>query len=127
MVNLLATGVEWLDGTRQTHLAELVTYERGVESVQTWATLGSTDYEIADDVGAVVEAKTTDFIVTAASLILGGNAKKPQIGDQIRVTRDATILIFEVLDLGGSGHYRPLDPYGEMLRIHTKQIDTEDA
>ena len=125
MADLLEQGTTWLDGMRQTHLSRLVTYQRGVESVEIAATLGSTTYEIADEAGVTVQAKATDFIVSAEALVLGAAMTKPQVGDRIRVTSGTKVLVFEVLDLGGAGHYRPSDPHGRMLRIHAKQVDEE--
>jgi len=102
-----------------------VTYQRGVESVDIAATLGSTTYEVADEASVIVQANATDFIVSAEALVLAGASTKPQVGDRIRVPSGAKVLVFEVLDLGGAGHYRPSDPHGKMLRIHAKQIDEE--
>ena len=110
---------------RSQHLSRTVTYARGAESVELSATLGDTRYELTDDAGATVQAKATDFIVTADELALGGAVTKPQIGDRIRLPAGAKVLVFEVLDLAGAGHYRPADPFGKALRIHAKQIDEE--
>lgn len=125
MADLLEKGTTWLDGMRQTHLSRLVTYQRGVETVDIAATLGATTYEVADEAGVTVQAKATDFIVSAEALVLGAAITKPQIGDRIRVPSGVKVLVFEVLDLGGAGHYRPSDPHGRMLRIHAKQVDEE--
>ncbi len=125
MADLLEQGTAWLDGVRETHMSRMVTYQRGVDSVDIAATLGSTTYEVADEAGVIVQAKATDFIVSADALVLGGAATKPQVGDRIRVPSGVKVLIFEVLDLGGAGHYRPSDPHGRMLRIHAKLIDEE--
>jgi len=125
MVDLLEQGVSWLDGMRQTHLSRTVTYQRGVDSVDLAATLGSTTYEVADEAGVIVQAKATDFIASAEALVLSGAVTRPQVGDRIRVPSGTKVLVFEVLDLGGTGHYRPSDPHGRMLRIHAKQVDEE--
>ena len=127
MADLLEQGVAWLDGMRAAHLSRQVTYERGGESVQIAATLGSTTYEVADESGATVEAKATDFIVSADALVLAGEQVTPQPGDRIRVPAGGKVLVFEVLDLAGAGHYRPADPFGKALRIHAKQVATEDG
>jgi len=124
-MDLLDQGTAWLDGMRQTHLSRLVTYQRGVESVDLAATLGSTTYEAADEAGVIVQAKATDFIMSADALVLGGAATKPRVGDRIRVPSGVKVLVFEVLHLAGAGHYHPSDPHGRMLRIHTKQVDEE--
>lgn len=125
MTDLLQQACSWLDGMRQSHLSRTVTYQRGGDSVEIAATLGSTTYEVADEAGATVQTKATDFIVSAAALVLGGSATKPRVGDRIRVDGGDKVLIFEVLDLGEAGHYRPSDPHGQTLRIHAKQIDEE--
>ena len=128
MTDLLQQACSWLDGMRQSHLSRTVTYQRGGDSVEIAATLGSTTYEVADETsggGATVQAKATDFIVAAAALVLGGSVTKPRVGDRVRVDGGEKVLVFEVLDLGGTGHYRPSDPHGQMLRIHAKQIDEE--
>jgi len=125
VADLLEQGVSWLDGVRAAHLSRLVTYERGGDSVQVAATLGSTTYEVADEAGATVEAKATDFIVSADALVLGGQETRPEVGDRVRVPDGEKVLVFEVLDLAGSGHYRPADPFGKALRIHAKHIATE--
>jgi len=123
VADLLGQAVGWLDGRRVAHMARTVTYVRGAESVDIAATLGNTRYEVTDDAGATVQAKATDFIVSANGLVLGNETVKPQPGDQIRVTSGEKVLVFEVLDLGGAGHHRPCDPGGRMLRIHAKQVD----
>ena len=125
MTNLLETGCDWLLAQREAHAATSVEYKRGVDTVTLDATLGSTRFEVADESGMTVEARSTDFIVTAASLVLDGNVVTPEIGDQIRVTRGGVVYVHEVLNLGGVGHYKFSDPFCKTLRIHAKEIDTE--
>ncbi|MCC7407479.1 MAG: hypothetical protein IT442_05370 [Phycisphaeraceae bacterium] len=123
MTDLLALGAAWLDQMRLAHLSQLVTYERGTDSVELAATLGTTSYEVTDDTGTTVRAQGMDFIVSSGDLMLSGQVAAPRVGDRIRLTQGTTQRVFEVLDLAGSGHYRPCDPTGQMLRIHAKQID----
>ncbi|MCC7407209.1 MAG: hypothetical protein IT442_04005 [Phycisphaeraceae bacterium] len=123
MTDLLAQGAAWLNQMRLAHLSQLVMYERGSDSVELAATLGTTSYEVTDNSGATVQAQAMDFIVSAAALVLNGAVTTPRIGDRIRLTQGTTQRVFEVLDLAGSGHYKPCDPTGQMLRIHAKQID----
>ncbi|MCC7409096.1 MAG: hypothetical protein IT442_13595 [Phycisphaeraceae bacterium] len=123
MIDLLAQGAAWLDQMRLAHLSQPVTYERGADSVELAATFGTTSYEVTDDSGATVRAQAMDFIISAGDLVLHGEATQPHVGDRIRLTQGTTLRVFEVLDLAGSGHYRPCDPTGQMLRIHAKQID----
>ncbi len=124
MADLLEQAATWLDSVRTAHLSRQVTYQRGGQSVEIAATLGSTNYEVTDDAGATVQAKATDFIVSADALFLGGAIVAPRVGDRIVTVADERTLTFEVLDLGGAGHWRPCNAHGRMLRIHTKQVDT---
>jgi hypothetical protein len=127
MSDMLQQAAAWLDGMRQAHLSRTVEYSRGELSVELPATLGSTTYEVMDESGATVQAKATDFIVSADALVVGGETVKPEPGDRINVPAGEKLLVFEVLDLGGAGHYRPCDPGGRMLRIHAKQVGEEQA
>ena len=127
MGDLLEQAAGWLDGMRVAHLSRTVIYQRGGQSVEIAATLGSTTYEVADESGVTVQAKATDFIVSAGALVLGGEVTQPNVGDRLSVTDGDTVQVFEVLDLAGAGHYRPCDPNGRMLRIHTKQVDEEQT
>ncbi len=123
MVDILEDGIDWLNGIRQSHLAQSVVYKRDWQSVTVTATLGSTTYEVADEDGLLIQAKSTDFLIAASALVLGEGLVAPELGDRIIRTIDSVDVTFEVLDLGGVGHYRPADQYGKVLRIHTKQID----
>jgi hypothetical protein len=123
VADLLQQGVGWLDGMRTAHLSRTVTYQRGGESVEIAATLGATSLEVSDEAGATVRTRQTDFIVSAGTLVLGGAAVVPQVGDRILVPSGGKVLVFEVLALPGGEHFRPADPAGTALRIHAKQID----
>jgi len=123
VADLLQQAVDWLDSVRTSHLSQTVTYQRGEQSVELAATLGSTGYEASDDFGAMVQARTTDFIVSADALVLDGQMATPQPGDKVQVTGPSKVLVFEVLALPGGEHFRQADPHGRMLRIHAKQVD----
>ena len=125
MADLLEQGASWLDEMRVKHMSRTVTYSRDAESVEVAATLGQTTYEVTDDYGATVEAVATDFLVSADELVMAGQKTLPETGDQIRVSNGDDILVFEVMDLGGAGHYRPSDPYRKTLRIHAKEVGKE--
>ena len=127
MGDLLQQGVDWLDGQRMAHLSRTVTYQRGGESVEIAATLGTMSLEVSDEAGVMVRTRQTDFIVSAAALVLGGAAVTPRVGDRILLPSGGKVLVFEVLALPGGEHFRPADPTGTALRIHAKQVDEEDA
>ncbi|HQL75981.1 MAG TPA: hypothetical protein PLD58_22590 [Phycisphaerae bacterium] len=125
MADLLEQAVSWLGRMRNAHLARAVTYQRGGQSVDLSATLGSTDYQVADESGLTVQAVATDFLIAADRLVLDGIRTLPRLGDRIRLADGERVKVYEVLDLAGGGHFRPSDPYGQTLRIHTKQVDEE--
>ncbi|HOD83747.1 MAG TPA: hypothetical protein PKG77_20190 [Phycisphaerae bacterium] len=125
MADLLQTACDWLGGMRLKHASQSVTYCRGESSVEAQATLGRTDYEVADESGLTVQAVATDFLISAEQIVLDGVQTLPRPGDRIRLGDDGQVTVYEVLDLAGGGHYRPSDPYGRTLRIHTKQVDVE--
>jgi len=107
---------------RELNLSETVVYHRAANSVSLSATRGSTSYEVADMDGLIVRARSTDFIITAASLILASVEVLPERGDKIVVTVGSDVFTYEVLDLGDAGHFRQADPQGITLRIFTKLI-----
>ena len=123
-MDFLQRGIAWLDRQRVKHLSQCVTYQRGGESVQIAATLGTTSVEITDDTGATVQSPRMDFIVSADALVLGGVIVVPKIGDRIHVADAAgKTRVYEVLSLPDGRHYRPCDGNRQMLRIHAKQVD----
>lgn len=119
MADLLQKGLQFLESQRQQHLAQEVTYKRGVDTVQVLATFGKTTYEVEEAEGIKVGAEVIDFLISAADLVLQDQPIRPQYGDQILVTGQGT---YEVLDLPGAGCYRYSDPYQMTFRIHTKLI-----
>jgi len=126
MADLLARAAAWLDGVRRGHLSQTVIYERDDRSVEVAATIGQKSYEVADAYGASVWVESTDFLVTAADLVLAGIETLPEAGDRIRVAAGDKERIFEVMAPGpGMSHYRAADPYRTAWRVHTKHVDTE--
>ena len=127
MADLLEQASAWLDGMRAKHMARPVTYCRGEQSVEVQATAGRTVFQVADAYGVVEQSESRDFLVTAADLVLDGQAVLPGRGDRIRETQDGKVFVYEVLAPGKEPHYRFSDVYRRTLRIHTKQVATEPA
>lgn len=123
MSNLLANGMAMLASVRAANMSETVTYHRGGTSVELAATVGATEYEVADDNGFTVTSRTQDFIVTASTLVLGGIAVLPEIGDRIRMTSavPGRVEVYEVMDMG-DGPYRQTGP---SLRVHVRHVGQE--
>ena len=128
MPDLLQTGLEWLSDQLKEHASREVVYERGAEQVAVQATLGRTLLKLDDGYGGVrMEWTDRDFLVQAADLVLAGNAVLPQRGDKVRDTVGSQVFVFEVLAPGKEPPWRWSDPFRKTLRIHTKQIATENV
>jgi hypothetical protein len=118
MADMFAKASTWIDGKRRDHLSSGVTYKRGAVEAELPAMIAFTSYEMLDERGAIVKAKSIDFVVSVADLAAAGLGD-PQIGDLI-LTGDAAESEYQVLQLPGTHHWEPHDPHGVALRIHTK-------
>ena len=125
MADLLRQGSAWLDGQRHTNLTQLVSYQRGVDSVELAATIGRTEFEQADEYGVLHRIEARDYIIRTADLLLAGETVLPKAGDQIRETDGTITHVYEVMAPGGEPPWRYSDPYRVALRIHTKHVKTE--
>jgi hypothetical protein len=119
MSDLLQSGSEWLAAKLKASASQLVTYQRGRDTVSVSATLGTSDEEVFDSSGGTsMHTKRTDFIVTAEDLILDGETVTPLSGDRIIVgTRT-----YEVMALADGKVYEEF-PYNLLLRIHARLIE----
>lgn len=124
MTDMLANAATWLNAQRASKLSQTVTFTTDDGEVSVSATPGSTDYEVDDDNGLTLEAKSQDWIVAAADLVINDEQVEPQPGNRITSAAGET---FQVLPLGALGHFRRCDPAGTMLRIHTKLITLEES
>ena len=127
MADLLEHASNWLEDQRNTHRTHTVTYVRSEDTVDVPATIGRTEFEIAGDYGVIERVESRDFLILTGDLVLAGNPTLPERGDRIRETRGATTYVYEVMAPGKEPHWRYSDPYRKTLRIHTKQIATENA
>ena len=125
MADLLQQGSNWLEDMRTAHASQPVTYSRSGEQIIVQATIGKTSYEVEDDYGLRVQGEVIDFLIRADDLVLAGAKTEPQEGDQIRISRADKVEVFEVMNLAGQGHFRYSDSFGKTLRIHTRQIGSE--
>ena len=127
MADLLRQGSDWLEAQRKLHAASTVVYGRGAFSVEVAATIGRTVFELENTYGIVEKTESRDFLVLTADLVLDGQAVLPQRGDRIRETCGQQVLVYEVMAPGQEPAWRFSDPYRKTLRIHTKQVTTEDS
>jgi hypothetical protein len=119
MPDLLHFGLDWLAGKLKEHASRTVVYRRGGNQVSVQATIGRTLMKIAVDEGVRMEWTDRDFLIVAADLVLAGNRIDPLRGDQVI---DAG-RVYEVMAPGGEPPWRWSDPFGHMLRIHTKFVE----
>ncbi len=93
------------------------------------AIVGETEYEDIDDQGIVISAKSRDYLIAAADYVLGADdiQTEPRNGDNIIETVGSTNFVYEVCRIPGQKHFRPSDPYGTTLRIHTRLTRTTPA
>jgi hypothetical protein len=118
----LAAAAAWLAAGLQGSASELVTYARPStgQSAQLPATYGSTLLRVTDRAGRVkVQRTDRDFVMTAALLVLGGQATTPQRGDTVTLPSGE---VFEVTPYESEPAWRWADPFKTMVRAHTKQV-----
>jgi len=106
-----------------------VTYHRGESSVQVTAVVGRTLYEADDASGAIVKAEARDYLIEAVALDFGAGTVRPEPGDRIwePLAGGESADVYEVMPLGPEPCYRKSDPQGNVLRVHTKLIETGAA
>lgn len=126
MTDILQNGLNWLNGVRNAHMTNTVTYARGESTVQLPATVGKTVFRQSDEFGLVMHFETRDFLVSTADLVLDGQRVLPCPGDRITQSEDGKDYIYEVMSPGGEPHFRYSDPYMKVLRIHTKNVGGEE-
>jgi len=114
-----------LETKRTQYASRVVTYARGVPSVEVLATIGKTTFEVDDGYGVLVRHESRDFLVLAADLILGDGPTTPERGDRIRETQGSQVFVYEVTAPGKEPCWRYSDPFRKTLRIHTKQVTVE--
>ena len=127
MADLLEESSAWLDGQRLKHLSRTVSYRRGEDAVDVRAAIGRTVFEVEDSVGVLERTESRDFLIPATDLVLGGEEVLPQQGDRIAESQDERVYIYEVMAPGREPCWRFSDAYRRTLRIHTKQVEVEDA
>lgn len=120
---MLADGQRWLADALATEVADTVAIVSGSQRTEgVPATIGRTQYEITDDLGAVRLTWTDqDFLIRPADFQFGGTPADPKRGMKIEKTRGTAVLIYEVMAPGGSQEAK-LDEHGTMWRIHTKFV-----
>jgi hypothetical protein len=125
VADLLDKASAWLEEQRLRHMTQTVVYQRGSNTVNVPATIGTTMFQVDDGAGALLRVEARDYLIRATDLLLGGTPVLPQRGDRIRETQGTQVFVYEVVAPGDEPCWRYSDPYRRTLRIHTKQVDQE--
>ena len=125
MANLLNNAVDFLAEVGESHMSDTVTIRRGLATTPVAAILGATRHEIIDGDGQKSVVLSTDFLIVAADYAFDEEVTLPAVGDEVVATIAGQTKTFEVSRFGGAPHYRPSDPHGVKLRIHTKLIESD--
>ena len=120
--NLMQTGSDWLIGIFQDHASEDVVYRRGGDSVTVKATMGETTSESVNEFGIQIKVRMNDFLIPVDDLILSSVNVRPRMGDTIERTVNGRTVTYEVLKEADEREHRESDRFGELFRIHTKEI-----
>lgn len=126
MADLLQRGMDWLAGQMKEHASQSVLYVRGEQSVSVPATIGRTDFEVADAYGVMQHVVSRDYLIPAGDLNLNGHPALPQRGDGIHETRNGRVFRYQVVAPQGQPHWRYSDAYHRVLRVHTKLISGDE-
>ena len=117
MANLLKKGIEFLADKLKAHASDTVIYKRGADSISICASFGKTDYKVEDESGFQIGGQVTDFLFDASDLIIDGLLTVPKAGDQIQT--DGALYEAQFI---GDGCWRYSDPFGKIIRLHTKEV-----
>lgn len=124
MADLLKRGAEWLARQLRDHAGQEVHYRRGSSVLQTWATVGRTEFQVDDGQGSTrIEHSDRDFLLLAGEFFLNGRLAEPRPGDRVEEFSSEGHFIYEVMAPAGLPVWRYDDPYRQMIRVHTKLVE----
>lgn len=118
MGDLFADAAVWLDQQRRDHLSRSVRFlgYDGLD-ITLLAAIGSSQYESANEYGAIERWESRDYIVTRKDL-----PRMPAPGDTIVEERDGDNLSYAVSAPRGMPVWTPADSYGLSISIHTALV-----
>jgi hypothetical protein len=126
--DVMADAALWLADQLHAHTSRPVTYCRGATEVALCATVGRSAATQEDIYGALRVIYTDrDYLIPASQLLIEGVATLPMEGDRIKEDLDGAIVEFAVVASEGEPAWRYSDPHGRMLRIHTKEIESDST
>ena len=127
MGNLLARASEWLENQRTVHATAPVQYVRGSQTAEVSATIGKTTFELMTAMGSSCGPSPATSCCWPRTWFWAGRQTLPQRGDRVRETQGSTVFVYEVTAPGKEPCWRYSDAFRKTLRIHTKQVETENG
>lgn len=128
MSDMLESGMAFLAQQLKQHASQLVTYIRGYDQVDVYATFGRKLLKLQDlDFGVRMQWTDMDFLILADDLQFGGEKILPMRGDLVVTQVDGKVKTFEVLPYDSDPPWRWSDPFQKMMRIHTKLVNIQES
>lgn len=121
MTNIMKLGATMLSTTRASSMSESIVYKRAALSVTIDATIGRVGADQGEVEGVIVDLEGVDFILAAATLILG-SLTLPQEGDTIEYDPGTGVVVYEVRPNDLDQLFRNCDEFGLDIRVHTKRL-----
>jgi hypothetical protein len=114
-VDLLTLGTTFLRDKLRSHASVEITFSRGDQSIQVYATRGSSEWPSTDRNGSIIRTQTNDYIMAANQFADFG---LPEEFDLITDHNQT----FEVLSENGAQWYQFSDGARTIIRVHTKRV-----
>ena len=116
MADMLKIGAAFLATQLKANASQTIVYARGVYSVSILASLGSANYDMIGEDGALISLNNQDFLFDVADLIINSVASTPQKGDTL--TYGTTVYTVNS-GTGGSQVFKYTDGYKTRVRVYT--------
>lgn len=124
-MDVLGSGLAWLERQRQQFLTRPVRYRRVAQEVPASATVGTTIFRLDVGPGITERIEARDFLIAATDLAGLTGFTQPQRGDRVIEDDATTRQHYEVIAPGHEPVWRWSDPNRACYRIHTKLVKTE--
>ena len=97
-------------------------YRRDGQEISVLAEVGRTQFQVQQEVGALLDADSRDYLISVSDLVLDGDQVEPTDGDLIVETVGGATRTFRVSSLGDEPCFVWDDGFADRFRIHTKLV-----
>ncbi len=127
MADIMGPGFAWHASQLKAYASQPITYVRAYESVDLMVVLGKQLLKLDDGLGNIrMEWTDLSLDIVAADLFFSyGDLITPERGDIIYRVIGNQVQTYQVEPYGSEPAWRWDDSYQTMLKVHTKQIETE--